>query len=820
VNAATDPNMTANVAKVCVSAAKYEFDRPYDYFIPAGMRDILHPGMRVMVPFGKGNRKVEGMVLSLSAREDVAGVKPVFAMLDREPILCEEDIRLALWMRETCFCTAYDAFRAILPSFLGMTLSCRYSLQNAELCRTDDEITVRDYLISHGPCDGAAILSALMLRSGARVLREMCESGAVLEENSSRRKVGEKLKRVLCISDMAAAEEFLRDTSKSRENQRTVLRLLMAKGCMSGAEISYETGLGDSPVQSLVKKGILVRDSKRIHRIPEILKEIRETEPIPPLSLEQQRVFSGLSELAESESAHCALLEGVTGSGKTLVYLHLIAETLERGKTCILLVPEISLTPQLIRRIVSHFGRRVAVLHSALSDGERYDQWLAVRDGKADVVVGTRSAVFAPVRNVGLIILDEEQEYSYKSGETPRYHAREVAKWRVNASGGLLLLGSATPSVESAYFARSGRYAHFRLAHRFSNAGLPKVIIADRKEDLRNRCNEPVGRLLLERIAAAAGDGKQSILFLNRRGRNKRIFCTECGESLCCPRCSVTAAYHSANGRLMCHTCGWSSLMPELCPSCGSRHLETDHAGTQLVEEQLRRELPELSVLRMDADTTASDDGHDALLRRFRDENIDVLLGTQMVAKGLDFKNVTLSAVLDADMGMQSDDFRANERCFSMITQVAGRSGRGDTAGEAVIQTFMPDHPVIRMGAAQDFESFYDHEIAARESLRLPPFFDLAVFQASSEHERDALSSLQEIRRILLSQNIGADTFDVLGPAPAPISRVNNRFRFRLTLRMHADRSVRRLIANVLCSVRADRRYERVVITADMNPYE
>lgn len=238
------------------------------------------------------------------------------------------------------------------------------------------------------------------------------------------------------------------------------------------------------------------------------------------------------------------------------------------------------------------------------------------------------------------------------------------------------------------------------------------------------------------------------------------------------------------------------------------------------MEEQLRRELPELSVLRMDADTTASDDGHDALLRRFRDENIDVLLGTQMVAKGLDFKNVTLSAVLDADMGMQSDDFRANERCFSLITQVAGRSGRGDTAGEAVIQTFMPDHPVIRMGAAQDFESFYDHEIAARESLRLPPFFDLAVFQASSEHERDALSSLQEIRRILLSQNIGADTFDVLGPAPAPISRVNNRFRFRLTLRMHADRSVRRLIANVLCSVRADRRYERVVITADMNPYE
>ena len=812
--------MTANIAKVCVSAAKYEFDRPYDYFIPAGMREILLPGMRVMVPFGKGNRKVEGMVLSLSAREDVAGIKPVFALLDREPILTGEDIRLALWMRETCFCTAYDAFRAILPSFLGLTLSCRYSLQKAELCETEAEIAVRDYLTAHGASDGAAILSALMLREGGRVLRTMCESGAILEENSSRRKVGEKLKRVVRIADRKAAEDFLQDTAKSRENQRSVLRVLMDRGCMSSAEISYETGLGDSPVQSLIKKGVLVRDAHRIHRIPDILKEICEPEPIASLSSEQQEVFNGLSRLTESDCAHCALLEGVTGSGKTLVYLHLIADTLARGKGCILLVPEIALTPQLISRIVSHFGRRVAVLHSALSDGERYDQWLAVRDGEADVVVGTRSAVFAPVRDLGLIILDEEQEYSYKSAETPRYHAREVAKWRVNAAGGLLLLGSATPSIESAYFARSGRYEHFRLTHRFSDAGLPHVIIADKKEDLRNRNNDPIGNLLLNRIAATAGEGKQSILFLNRRGRNKRIFCTECGESIACPRCSVTAAYHSANGRLMCHTCGWSTPLPELCPSCGSRHLESDHAGTQLVEEQLHRELPELSVLRMDADTTAKAEGHEELLRRFKDERIDVLLGTQMVAKGLDFENVTLSAVLDADMGMQSDDFRANERCFSLITQVSGRSGRGDTAGVAVIQTFMPDHPVIRLGAAQDYESFYEHEIAARESLRLPPFFDLAVFQASSESERDALLSLQEIRRILLAQSVATDKFDVIGPAPAQISRVNNRFRFRLTLRMHADIAMRQLIAGALCAIRADRRFDRVVITADMNPYE
>ncbi|MBO5645524.1 MAG: primosomal protein N' [Clostridia bacterium] len=812
--------MTANVAKVCISSAKYEFDRPYDYFIPAGMRESLQPGMRVMVPFGKGNRKVEGMVLSLSAREDITGVKPVFAMLDREPVLDREFIRLALWMRETCFCTAYDAFRAIMPSFLGLTLSCRYTLQNAELCHSEEEIAVRDYLTAHGVSDGAAVLANLSLREGGRVLRAMCESGAILEENNSRRKVGEKLKRIVRIADTDAAEEFLRDTAKSRENQRAVLRLLMQRGPLSSAEISYETGLGDSPVHTLVKKGILLRDAQRIQRIPEILRSVGELQPIPDLSNEQQRVYAGLCSLTETDSAHCALLEGVTGSGKTLIYLHLIAEMLDKGRSCILLVPEISLTPQLIRRIVSHFGHRVAVLHSALSDGERYDQWLAVRDGHADVVIGTRSAVFAPVRDLGLIILDEEQEYSYKSGETPRYHAREVAKWRINASGGLLLLGSATPSVESAYFARSGRYAHFRLEHRFSNVGLPRVTIADKKEDLRNRRNDPVGRLLLERIAAAAGDGKQSILFLNRRGRNKRVFCTECGESISCPKCTVTAAYHSANGRLMCHTCGWSTPMPELCPSCGSRHLESDHAGTQLVEEQLRRDLPELSVLRMDADTTATADGHDELLRRFRDEKIDVLLGTQMVAKGLDFENVTLSAVLDADMGMQSDDFRANERCFSLITQVAGRSGRGNAAGEAVIQTFMPDHPVIRMGAAQDYESFYRTEIEAREALRLPPFYDLAVFQASSERERDALSALQEVRSMLLSQLGGTDAVNVIGPAPAQVSRINNKFRFRLTLRMHADRTIRNQIAAVLCAIRTDRRFDHVIITADMNPYE
>ncbi|MBR3691759.1 MAG: primosomal protein N' [Clostridia bacterium] len=811
--------MTANIAKVCVSAAKYEFDRPYDYFIPTGMRDILQPGMRVMIPFGTGNRKVEGMVLSTAFREELTGVKPVFSLLDREPILSPEGIRLALWMRETCFCTVYDAIHAILPSFLGIILSCRYTLAEKAACETEEECAVRDYLRLHGSAEGASILAALDIREGARLLRHMTEAGMLTEEDSSRRKVRESMQKTLRIADEDAAERFLFSAGRAQENQCIVLQFLLSAGESTPAEIRYNTGLGDSPVQTLVRKGLLKRGERRVMRIPTELMPEGPQLPIPPLSEEQQEVFSALKELSFSGEAHCALLEGITGSGKTLVYLHLISETLAAGKSAILLVPEISLTPQLISRFVSHFGRRVAVLHSGLSDGERYDQWLSVRDGEADVVIGTRSAIFAPLKDLGLIILDEEQEYSYKSAETPRYHAREVAKWRVMHHEALLLLGSATPSVESAYFARTGRYGHFRLKHRYSEAGLPSVIIADKKEDLREGRNDPIGRLLLERIAATAGDGHQSILFLNRRGRNKRIFCTECGESLQCPRCSVTASYHSANGRLMCHTCGWSSPMPSLCPVCGSRHLESDRAGTQMVVEQLARDLPEIGVLRMDADSTQGAEGHEELLRRFREDKIPILVGTQMVAKGLDFENVTLSAVLDADMGGMSEDFRANERCFSLMTQVAGRSGRGSTPGEAVIQTLMPENEVICLGARQDYDGFYTMEIQSREALRLPPFYDLCVLTSSSEDERVALAALN-FAKARLRELLPAGAAELIGPAPASVSRINNRYRFRLTLRMHASREIRKAISAALCEIRTDKRFSRVLVTADINPYE
>lgn len=813
--------MGTNVAKICVSTAKYEFDRPYDYYLPPELRETVRPGMRVMVPFGRGNGKVEGMVLALGTREDLKGVKPVFAALDSDPILPEDLLRLALWIRETCFCTCYDAIRAILPQFLGMTHACRYTPRDSTLCESEDEEAVYGFLAARGSATGGQILSALAIPEGERLLRRMAARGVLSEEDASQNKVREKTARFIRVEDPAAAEELIAGESARTRPQADALRELLTSGPMAAAELCYRTGVSPSTLKTLAGKGIAAFYDAKILRVPTELQEEGEKAPAPVLSEEQQQVLEGLAALAFSGKPSCALLEGVTGSGKTVVYLKLMEQVLARGRSCIVLVPEIALTPQMIRRFTGAFGKRVAVLHSALSDGERYDQWESIRRGEADVVVGTRSAVFAPVRDLGLIVMDEEQEYSYKSGETPRYHAREAAKWRVNAAGAMLLLGSATPSVESAWCARSGRYAHFRLCSRFADATLPEVVISDYKKDLRAGRDGPVGRELMNAIARTAGAGRQAILFLNRRGRNKRVFCAECGETIVCPRCSVTAAYHSANGRLMCHTCGWSEPMPTLCPSCGSRHLETDKAGTQRVEEQIREELPEVEVLRMDADTTAAAGSHDALLTRFREEKIPVLIGTQMVAKGLDFENVTLSAVLDADMGLQSEDFRAPERAFSLMTQVAGRSGRGQKPGIALLQTLTPENETVLQAARQDFDAFYESEIANREALGLPPFCDLLVFSSVSEDERAALRGLQGAKELLRQRLSGVRPApQLIGPAPAAVAKVNNRYRFRLTVRVRADHAVRERAAGVLRDLKSRKEFANVMFFADINPYE
>ena len=541
------------------------------------------------------------------------------------------------------------------------------------------------------------------------------------------------------------------------------------------------------------------------------------------LNAEQQAAFEGLDALAAARRPAAALLYGVTGSGKTQVYLRLIYEALARGRTAMVLVPEIALTPQLLRIFASHFGDDIAVLHSSLRAGERYDEWKRVRSGQARVVIGTRSAVFAPLRNLGLLILDEEQESTYKSENVPKYHARDVAKYRCAQNDALLVLGSATPSVESMYHARRGDYRLFTLRRRYNEQALPEVLIADMKQELRVGNGTSLSGPLRAGLAAAMEAGEQSILFLNRRGASRMVTCGECGEVPTCPRCSVHLTYHSANGRLMCHYCGHSEPLPDACPSCGGA-LNFLGYGTQKVEEELHAAFPGREILRMDTDTVSATQSHEKLLSRFEKERIPVLVGTQMVAKGLDFENVTLVGVISADLSLYVDDYRAGERTFSLLTQVVGRAGRGAKQGRAVIQTFTPENDVIRCAARQDYDSFYEQEIELRRMRLCPPFRELFVLTASGPLESAVLHTCMRLRRSLegwLAQPPFRDwELTVLGPAPASVAKINDRYRYRLTLAAQNTKEIRAMVAHLVRCAQTDKENKGVSVSADVNPLD
>ena len=569
------------------------------------------------------------------------------------------------------------------------------------------------------------------------------------------------------------------------------------------------------------KSGILRLEHREVFR--RVTVEAGERAAPPVLNAEQQAAFEGLDALAAVGRPAAALLYGVTGSGKTQVYLRLIYEALARGRTAMVLVPEIALTPQLLRIFASHFGDDIAVLHSSLRAGERYDEWKRVRSGQARVVIGTRSAVFAPLRNLGLLILDEEQESTYKSENVPKYHARDVAKYRCAQNDALLVLGSATPSVESMYHARRGDYRLFTLRRRYNEQALPEVLIADMKQELRVGNGTSLSGPLRAGLAAAMEAGEQSILFLNRRGASRMVTCGECGEVPTCPRCSVHLTYHSANGRLMCHYCGHSEPLPDACPSCGGA-LNFLGYGTQKVEEELHAAFPGREILRMDTDTVSATQSHEKLLSRFEKERIPVLVGTQMVAKGLDFENVTLVGVISADLSLYVDDYRAGERTFSLLTQVVGRAGRGAKQGRAVIQTFTPENDVIRCAARQDYDSFYEQEIELRRMRLCPPFRELFVLTASGPLESAVLRTCMRLRRSLegwLAQPPFRDwELTVLGPAPASVAKINDRYRYRLTLAAQNTKEIRAMVAHLVRCAQTDKENKGVSVSADVNPLD
>ncbi len=813
------------IAKIAVSAAPFAIDKPYSYFIPEEM--VLQPGLRVMVPFGAGNRLTEGVVLAVEEGE-AEKLKSVHQKLDETPLLSQTMLRLAAFLRERYYCTFFEAIRAMLPAGLWFRQVERFALAPGEpwaavRFRQKEAKAILEFMADHGGEVQEQELKAVVPDAELRqkALRYLMQKKWITGNSDFLRRTGDRSE---WIAELAASAEevrgYIQRHPKSSQKQKAVLEAMLTMGRVSVKELCYFTGATMATVRRLEEVGFLVLSEKPVLRCREIIPAKLEGQW--QLNDEQTQAFQGLCAQMDSAKPGAALLYGVTGSGKTAVYLKLIARCLEEGKSALLLVPEIALTAQLLSLLAAHFGDQVALLHSSLPVGERYDQWKRLHSGEAKVAVGTRSAVFAPCQNLGLILLDEEQEHSYKSEQTPRYAAKEVALWRGARENALVVFGSATPSIETMYRAKQGQISLYRLSGRFNGRPLPRVSLVDLREEWKNGRDSPFSLPLLEEMRDNYAQGRQTILFLNRRGAYRALVCVDCRESPECPRCTNRLTYHSANRRLMCHYCGHSQKAISRCGKCGGP-LKPLGLGTQQVQRELEIEFPDMPIFRMDADTVTALRPHEVVLEEFKAAPGATLIGTQMVAKGLNLPDVTLVGVLDSDLSLYSDSYRAAESTFNMLTQVVGRAGRGQREGRAIIQTVSPHNGVLQLGARQDYDGFYDLEIGLRRVTGSPPFADLILVTFTGQEEAQVLQSAAVFRDSLLSwlrESGCLERCALLGPAPCPVMKINNQFRYRLTLRCPPDRAIRNVLGYLLRTFLADRKNRGVSAHVDINGYD
>lgn len=804
------------IAGIAVDKTVYHFDKIFSYKVPENMN--ISPGQRVLVPFGKGNRLRQGMVLVVG--EDYEeNLKEISSVLDKEPLFTQEMLKTVHFIHDRYFCTYYDAVRVMLPAGINYQIStfyCAVHREDEELLKLSDyEREIYDYLQgAKKPVKKESIVD--VFSKAETSLNRMYRLGFVTREDDALRKTKDASIKMVTLADDL-------DTSslKLTPKQEKVFDLLHMVDKASVKEVCYYTGYTQSVVDSLVKKGVAKYFQDEVMRTPYSEKAVKQEQKEVVLSTEQQSAYDTLCSKYEEDKPNCALLYGVTGSGKTSVFMKVIERCFNEGKGTILMVPEIALTPQLIRIFMGRFGDNVAVFHSGLSIGERLDEYKRVLRGEAKIVLGTRSAVFAPLKNIGLIVLDEEQESSYKSQQTPRYHARDVAKFRCSCHNALLILSSATPSVESFYSAEKGIYTLVTLKGRYGKATLPQVSVVDMNEEIMTGNTGNYSYVLKELIAQNLVNKKQSIILLNRRGYNTFLSCKSCGQVVTCPNCSISMTYHSANNRMMCHYCGHSVPFTEECPDCHQHTLSLRGAGTQKAEQELLDLFPSARVLRMDADATMSKSSYEKKLSAFSKGEYDILVGTQMVAKGLDFPNVTLVGVLSADQMLYSDDYRSYERAFSLLTQVVGRSGRGSSKGVAVIQTTTPESEVIRLSAMQDYNSFFKGEIAMRKAMLYPPFADICLVGFSGENQGVTLkcaSTFQSEFIAIVKEKYGDMPLRIIGPSQAAVYKISNKFRFKIIIKCRNTKEFRGAVNQVLMDFSKKKEFSSIQITVDMNP--
>ncbi len=802
-----------NYAKVRLLDAPFCIDKEYDYALPAELQGQVAPGSFVTVPFGGGNRRRMGLVMALSDTSALEAVKPIISVSTPRVSLCAEMLGLVCFLREMTLASTGDIVHAMVPAGALSELTEHFYRTDKPLPDARGLSTEETFILSHLEKVREAGLTTLKARFGAGTeehLRHLVRQGFLARVLTEKKAADEKEVQFFSpvgdpVKLAALAEGSLR-TPRLGEKQRALLALLLA-GERSADELR-QAGYTKAQADALVKKGLAHSRSEK-QRPPSAPPPPAGTSPLSghfTLNEEQQAVADEIERLAASGEPHGVLLHGVTGSGKTPVMLKAIDSVLARGRGVIVLLPEIALTPQSLAIFCGRYGDRVAVMHSGLSGGERLAAYRRIREGEADVVVGTRSAVFAPVKDLGMIVIDEEHEHTYKSDMNPKYHARDVARWRAAYHKSLMLLCSATPSLESYKRAVEGRYTLLQIKKRHGGAVLPPVTVADMRGEAGAGNLTPIGEALTAALAENTAAGNQSILFLNRRGYNHAISCRSCGEALTCPNCSVSLTYHTKahtfkEGYLVCHFCGKRLPLPEKCPACGSVHLARLGFGTQRVEEELTKLFPDKKVLRMDTDTTGTKGSYEELLGAFRRHEGDVLLGTQMVTKGHDFPDVTLVGVLMADASLYLDDYRAAERTFALLTQVVGRAGRAGKTGRAVIQTNNPDHEVIRLACAQDYEAFYEREIKLRRLLVFPPYCDIVLLSLSHGSEKELLPA-GKVLADTLAKMISTTYSDVqliaFGPFEAPIYRAEGRYRLRMVIKCALNRRTRALFAELL----------------------
>lgn len=808
---------------VVINNTTREYDKFYDYIVPDELCDYIMPGVRVLVPFGRGNRLREAFVMEVKQTSQFANLKEVSQVIDDTPILTSELIGLSKYMKKRYICTYDMAIHCMLPTGLGLlyrqdaiVVNDSFTDQNISELNEDEKKIIKMLTENDGKLS-VDKLKEMSKKPVMKVLNELVLKEYIQIVNHFEMKI--KAKTVKAAYPIKEEEEFqeLINNNKIRSiNYIRIMEMLFEERLIFVSELNA-LGYSTAVLKNMEKRGYISMLDIQVERDPLEDLDIAQTKPLPP-TIGQEKALKTIYEALQSKQYYEILLHGVTSSGKTEVYMQAIGQAIKDGRNAIMLVPEIGLTPQTVRQFKGRFGERVAVLHSRLSMGERYDQWNKIRNGDVRVVIGARSAIFAPLENIGIIIIDEEHETSYKSDRTPKYDVRGIAAYRCMFNNATLLYGSATPSIENYYRAITGKIKLVEMNERTNNKPLPDIITVDMRREQDKGLRNEFSDLLVQELIKNKELGEQSLIFINRRGYSNFILCKECGYIVLCPYCSVSLTYHQAVQRLVCHYCSYTTVTPSICPVCKNEHIEPYGFGTQKVEEHIPLICKDMSVIRMDLDTTSSKHGHQTILDTFKNDQIDVMVGTQMIAKGHDFPNVTLVGILSADSLLGSGDFRASERTFQLITQSAGRAGRAEKKGRVILQTYDPDNFSIKSAINQDYKDFYTQEIALRNALKLPPFYQLGLVQVSAKDKEMASNIINKIHLDIINNiTMDSDIF-VSTPAPSPISKLKNQYRWRIVLK-HPKIKVLANIFEWIYDKYSGSGKRQWTVSMDINPY-